>query len=288
MSFRKLLIIIILQISLSCGTSDLGQSSSEKAVKFLEKNDPDSAIEILLESLGANVSDIYNGFRDKNEAGSYVSSTAEITTALKAEVHTLVSEGKNETAEQISILSAAHSQKHGIDPFDIALKLATTQSSESQSSAIMILYPALPDATDENKRGLGEAIAILNSLSPEHLSSADQFKLSILSMANMSLTTKALDTSPTDGKLSAEEIFTLSNQDAETIVDLILTAAEASLSSLSSESGESTEVNSSTVINELKSRLESSEGTSTSEQVQNFMIEEFDLEQISEAQDSVN
>ena len=263
----------------ACGEdlySQLNPNVAEKAVKYLEKQEPDNAIDILLDELGENVTDLYKSFRRKNSSGAFILSSLDITSNLKNEVEKLINQGKSETTELISVLSAAHSQKYGVDPFDIALKLATSGGGESEGSAIMALYPALPDPTKGNKRGLTEAIAILNALSPSRLSSADSFKVSLLSMANMSLTTKALDTNPTDGTLSVEEILDLSADDAETILTLILTAAEASLNSALEEEG--ADADSSQIMAELKNQLQESSGASTTEQVQNFIIEASNLE----------
>ncbi|NRA45645.1 MAG: hypothetical protein HRU09_11875 [Oligoflexales bacterium] len=276
----KLTIIMFLTISSfisSCGDNALKgiypSNPAEDAVKQLEAKNPDAAIEILVDALGTNIKLLYSAVSSIAADGSYTYTPTEFSDQLRPLINELIAKGTKHVPAMISVLSAAHGQKFGIDPFDIALSLATgnADAGNPSNSTITSLYPVLPEPTDENKRGLNEAIAILNALDIQYYTNADYFKQSLLFVSNISLITKSLDVAPEDGEISANEVLTLDVRDATELLQLVELAYQASLNSGENDGDESAGSRSASAISDLKSDLDQSEGESDNERAQDFI-----------------
>lgn len=275
MKYVKLVLITLLLALNSCGDNALKSvyptNPAEDAVKQLEAKNPDAAIKILIDALGTNIRRLYNGISSLATDGSYTYTPTEFSDQLRPMVNRLIAQGKDHVPAMISLLSAAHGQKFGIDPFDIAISLATGEANVDSSSAITALYPVLPEATNENKRGLNEAIAILNALDTQYYTNADYFKQSLLFVSNISLITKALDVAPQDGEITPNEVLTLDINDATELIELVELAYQASLSSGENDGDQSAGSRSASAISDLKSELDQAEGEGDNEKAQAFI-----------------
>ena len=260
-----------------CGDNALkgvyGTNAAEDAAKQLEAKNPDAAIDILIDALGTEIKFLYKSINSLAADGTYTYTPTEFSDQLRPLINHLISTGKKNIPAMISVLSAAHGQKYGIDPFDIALSLATgnADASSDQNTSVTSLYPVLPEATDENKRGLNEAIAILNALDTQYYTNADYFKQSLLFVSNISLITKSLDVAPEDGEITPNEILTLDVNDATELLQLVELAYQASLSSGQSQGEDSAGARSTSAISDLKEELDQSQGESDNEKAQDFI-----------------
>ena len=273
----RFLVLIMLTYLNACGDNALKSiyptNPAEDAVKQLEAKNPDAAIDILVDALGNEIKLLYGAISSIGTDGDYAYSPAEFSDQLRPLINQLINNGHKHIPAMISVLSAAHGQKFGIDPFDIALSLATggADSGASNNSTITSLYPVLPEATDANKRGLNEAIAILNALETQYYTNADYFKQSLLFVSNISLITKSLDVAPEDGEISANEILTLGSNDATELLQLVELAYQASLNSGENDGDESAGSRSASAISDLKNELDESEGDSDNAKAQEFI-----------------
>ncbi|MFK7822522.1 MAG: hypothetical protein AB8G05_00070 [Oligoflexales bacterium] len=277
MNYCKYVLFVMILILFSCGDNALkgvySTNPAEDAVKQLEAKNPDAAIDILIDALGTEIKLLYRSVSSLAADGNYTYTPTEFSDQLRSLINQLINQDKENIPAMISVLSAAHGQKFGIDPFDIALALATgnTGSNSEDSSSITALYPVLPEPTDENKRGLNEAIAILNALDTLYYTNADYFKQSLLFVSNISLITKSLDIAPEDGQITANEILTLDTTDATELLQLVELAYQASLSSGESGGVESAGSRSASAITDLKNELDQSEGASDNAKAQDFI-----------------
>lgn len=271
----KFILAILCVLCTNCGENSFKSAESsdpaEEAAKKLEQKQPDAAIDILLSALGSDIKAIYDGMHATDANGGFIVDLSTVSTSLNTQIDVQKNLGKSESPALVSILASAHGQKYGVDPFDIALELATgSGSSSSTAGSITALYPILPDSTAENKRGLSEAIAILNGIHSQDLTTADYFKKSLFLTANISLITKALDDDPADGNISALEASRLLTNDADALFDLINLAVDAvgssGLSGSDSQGGKSA-----ASINDIQSDLNNRDGDSNTEKARDFL-----------------
>jgi hypothetical protein len=262
-------------------TTDKVDPATDAAIA-LEKRQPERAITLILSDLGQEYRAIYDDLDDATD-------TSGGAALLGAKMAELISAGKIEGVPNlVSILASAKAQLHGIDPFDLALKVAESATSESSSAdaeadfsqadpsapaaasgnQVTVLFPVLPAATDENLHGLDVAMAVLQSVGDEK-TAADDYKEALFLTASIALVSKTLD-SDGDGEISALEAITLSDAAAATLLNQIMSAAAAAAAS--SGSGDDAETAKSTEqIQALQSKIDAEEGDTQEEKLRNFM-----------------
>jgi hypothetical protein len=262
--------MFILWISLNllgCGQNifkklDKGDAATD-ATLALEEGKPDVAISLLLSTLGDAYTTLYDAL-DSN------SNLVQAQVDLNAEMEVLIAAGKIKGVPNlVSILASSKAQKHGIDPFSIALKFADSASSGDSSSSgsgnsFTVLFPVLPDATAENLEGLDIAMTILGSVGSKK-TVADQYKEALLLTASIALVTKTLDADG-DGEVSALEAVTLSDAAAKTLLNQITAAVLAAAANTDSDSSASSEQ-----IQALQSKIDAEDGATQEEKLRNFM-----------------
>ena len=227
--------ILLVGLLVSCGANSLKQYEEENvkqdAVIFLEKHDPDSAIEILEKELEKSPDD----------------------------------------AELLSLLATAYGQKHGLDVLDLALSFGTATATtntatESGRSDIAKMWPFLPDPTTANIDGLAHSVAFLNQIPVAQRINGDYLKLAIHVSAEMSLRLKALDTNG-DFKLSLSELASMSATTAAAILTGLLSAATAA--GLAGDQGDSANSASSS-ISKISTDIEAQSGSTQEEKLANY------------------
>ena len=176
----------------------------------------------------------------------------------------LAADGEN--YQLLSLLSSAYAQKHGIDVIRFAISLASSET--KTANPLTALWPALPEATEENVDGVEYAVDILAAIPAEARTNADSFKLGLLSTCLVSLQLKALDLDG-DGTLSLEELLRLTSTDAATVFSGLAGAVSA-LASMSNSLGDNSGAASSQ-IEDIYQSLQSSSGDSQEEQLTNYL-----------------
>jgi len=281
--YRFLLIASLTLFVSGCGDNLF--SSLEKtdtatdATIQLESGDPAKAITLILDKLGDAYSKVY-------EATNADSDLFQAQSDLNAAMLVLVDEGDIEDVPNlVSILASARAQKHGIDPFEIALKFAEAATTASEDTAnadagssstasagpgndVTRLFPILPEASAENLEGLDVAMTVLRSTGT-YKTTSDDYKEALLLTASIALVTKTLD-SDGDGEISALESVSLSDAAAKALLNQItaavLAAAASSDLSADSETAKSTEQ-----IQALQSQIDAEEGATQEEKLRNFI-----------------
>ena len=242
---RIILLYPIIQLFFACGTNTFEDlepdNAAARAALRLEAQEPGAAIEIIMDTLGKDYQDIYESAAVGTNMNTY-------RAALNTEMYKLQEAGVKEIFKVVSVLSSAHAQLHGIDPFDVALALAREDSEEeeaadaapvvtdSEGNDVTKLFPILPSATAENILGLDVSIAILQSIDSINYSDSDGYKEAIFLTSSVSLVTKKLDLNA-DGDISADEILGLGQDGAASAIMNQLRAASAAMSSSSGVGG---------------------------------------------------
>lgn len=259
---------------LSCGDRNAFSSlepptPAEKAAAYLEKENPDAAIDTVLHTLGDTYQTLYTvttkGTNNEEQ--------------LHAEMLTLIAaDSIDGVPNLVSLLASAQAQKYNVDPFAMVLQLAKSHTSTSAAlvdaasvslGALTQLYPILPKATASTIKGLQAAVFILQSLRGAYLSKADHLKLGLFLTASLVLELKLIDTNE-DGTISIEEALNLSEESATTFI----TTLEAAVSSiLLADLSTSKASAASAKITTLQTTLQNQAGTSNAEKVQNFFIQ---------------
>ncbi len=172
----------------------------------------------------------------------------------------------------ISLLSAAYAQKHEVDILDLALAMADGDDEDSgtKTSGIAVLWPFLPEASAANMNGLSTAVELLESIPVPERTSADNFKLAILSTASVSLRAKSFDTNG-DGQLSTQELLAMGEDDATAIIEGILAAS--SVLSSGSEIGENSDKAASRITS-ISDAITGQEGETDAEKLANYFASE--------------
>ena len=256
----------------SCGDRNAFSSlepptPAEKAAAYLEKENPDGAIDTVLHTLGDAYHTLYNvttkGTNNEEQ--------------LHAEMLTLIAaDSIDGVPNLVSLLASAQAQKFSVDPLAMVLRLAKSQTSTAlvdvtsvSLGAFTQLYPILPKATASTIKGLQAAVFILQSLGSVYLSKADHLKLGLFLTASLVLELKLIDANE-DGTISIEEALNLSEESATTFV----TTLEAAVSSiLLADLSTSKASAASAKIAMLQTTLENQDGTSNAEKLQNFFIQ---------------
>lgn len=244
------------------------EDSAEDAVKKLEQLDPEEAEKIALDALGPTYKNIYQSITNESDLLA-------IQQSLAGELEQIIALGKvKNPINLVSVLSSAKAQIHGIDPFSVALALATDDDEEENQSTetkneVTRIFPVLPEPTIENIRGLNVAMAVLNSIGASRFSKADHYKSAIFLTSSVSLASKALDKDE-DGAISALEASDLTDELAISILTQIASATLAISQSSSNEDGEKSKKNAQAIAN-LNAKIESQAGDTTSEKLRNFL-----------------
>lgn len=262
------IILLVSFLISSCGTSffsslDKSDAATDATIE-LENDNPDKAIDIILNELGSGYEAIYDGINDD-------SALLTVQTELATKLTEIIAAGDvSRPALLVSILASAKAQKHGIDPFTLGLKFADSASSSSSSSStnnLTLLFPVLPEPTATNLRGLDVAMTVLQSLASLK-SSVDQYKEALFLTASMALVTKSLDTDG-DGQISALEAISLSDAAAQSILSQISSAV---LASAASEGADAENVAASAEqIQALQSAISGEDGSTDEEKLRNYM-----------------
>ncbi|MEZ4741847.1 MAG: hypothetical protein R3B45_05280 [Bdellovibrionota bacterium] len=279
--FKCILIInLVSLLLLSCGTNffesvDKSDAAADATIQ-LEKGNASKAEDILLNALGSDYTKLY-------ESASSTSDLDSLKDDLTTEMRQLIDSGDlKEAPNLISILASARAQRHGIDPFEIALKFADSSTSSSQSSdsadsttssspnELTMLFPVLPEASGDNITGLDIALMLLGSLAEEK-QVADQYKEALFLTASIALITKSLDTDG-DGTITALESITLSDAAAQVLLNQIASAASAA-----ADSGDLTSDGESSLsaqqIQALQSQIDAQDGGTQEEKLRNFIAQ---------------
>ncbi len=239
---RHLSLTIVIMCSLlfhtACGKNMFGrfeeEEPAEDATIALEQNKPDKAIRILNAAL----------------------------------------EDDPENYQLVSLLSAATAQKYGIDAFTMVMRMVNSQKEQAEnqtpsgSNNITALFSAVPASTPENIAGINEAIRIMMTIPATSRTRADNFYLSLMNTAALTLQTKKFDKDG-DGLISPVELLDLSDDDAISILDSLLNAESAMADGLLPDSANSKA--SAEQISQIRSQIESQEGASTAEKLRNFL-----------------
>ena len=240
-----------------------GSNPAEDAVKKLEEGDALEAERICLNALGSTYRSLYESIGPTTDLIS-------MEETLGAEVDAIFSEDRVKNAGDIvSALSSAKAQMHGVDPFDVALVMATQDDSDESSNEVTAIFPALPEPTSNNILGLNVAKAVLNSLGVERFNKGDHYKSALFLTSSVSLASKALD-SDGDGAISTLEANNLTDELAISILTNLASASLAIDQSTTTTDGEKARQNAEK-ISSLNSRIQSGEGSTSTDKLRSFL-----------------
>lgn len=168
-----------------------------------------------------------------------------------------------------SIKSAAIAQKYGVDTMSLALAVIEQQSSgtANDQSALSTLLTVLPPVDDVAIAGVQQAVDLLNSIGIEHRLNSDNFKLTMLNMALLSMRLKLIDGDGT-GTFTADELQNLTPEQATAILDTLGGAVNAA--DAAAQAGVSTEV-ATKAIQDVKDQIDAQPGATQDEKLRNFL-----------------
>ncbi len=270
-TFKKMVYIALLTICFGCGPNLFKSADpadpDERAVRYLEDGKPDAAKKLLEDKLGAEVKDLLAG----------TATGSELSTALYAAI------GDDEKKlGYLSILSSAYAQIVGLDPLDLALKLAESKSTTASSSGalklaadasmgngVTALFPVLPAATNENISYVEKALAILQAIPAGYMKAGDVFKQGLFMTSLFSLRMKKLDTDG-DGLVSALEALDISLDDASGILSNLGNAI-SSIAAYASAGGDSSAQIAEEQLTTFQTSIDSAEGDDAAEKLKNFI-----------------
>lgn len=219
---RAFLVLLAFYVA-GCGENML-ESLEEKdnvveATIALDEGKPAKAIELCLDELGGAYKTVYNSY--DGDASS--AEKAQLQSNLSAALASLKSAGKVSNPDNVaSILSSALAQSAGVDMIDVALNLATNDSSAGSASSnpVVALGSAINDnPTQSVLNNMELSLIVLRSIGTANYRSAESYKDSIFQMAHMALFTSSI------GDLSS-----LDTDDALSILAFIESALVSSAS----------------------------------------------------------
>lgn len=271
---RQLIISLLISLTIiGCGKNVFQASTktnpAETATKHMERGNPQKAIDALLKAIGSTYEDTYLAAGSTNS----LEIKASFENAFNA---SLADIDINKLTTWVSILASAHAQLYGIDPLDLGLALAedkSTETEEDNSSSkndITRLFPYLPEASDDNIKNLGIALAILDSIGNSNFKTADNFKKGLFLMANASLLVKKIDIDE-DGKISLDEASNLTLTDAQNLF-IILASAASTIAAGAGSNLESGAQGASSKITSLITTIDKTEGTDRAEKLKNYLV----------------
>lgn len=235
---KRIVIIGLLLVMTHCSTNVFEEADKkdpgEKATKYLETDKPQLAID-LLEPLVASDPTNYR------------------LTAL---------------------LAAAYAQNSGIETFKLIknlIKKPEGEDGEEQAGgAIGAMFTVLPEATQSNIAGLAKAISTMELIPASERKSADTFLLSLYISASVSLQAKSFDKDG-DGKLTIEELQTLTEQDAENLINSISSAADLAkaIGGVDGQGAESSAA--SEKVQGVFDAIQAQDGADNSEKLKNYL-----------------
>ncbi|MFK7871579.1 MAG: hypothetical protein AB8C84_00195 [Oligoflexales bacterium] len=271
---KNLTFLMLFTITQGCGVNSFKalepNNAAAQAALRLEAQEAGAAIEILLGALGSDYTSIYNAI-DTN------TSLSTTKTSLTTEMYRLQGEGDvKHIFEVISMLSSAHAQLHGIDPLDVALTLARSDSEESATATsstgndVTKLFPILPAATADNILGLDVSIMLLQSIESINYSESDSYKEAIFLTSSVSLVTKALDLNA-DGEISASEVLALQGSGSSGSILNQLRAASAAMSSSNGVGNSSETADGAAKINAILTEIDGQSGDSDEDKLISYL-----------------
>lgn len=235
MSFKWSYILVIM-MTLCCGTNAFDEADKkepgEKAAKYLEANKPQLAIDLLEPIV-------------ENDPGNF---------------------------RLVALLAAAYAQKSGVETFSLIKNLIKKPDSTSTQTggAIGAMFSALPEASAANIAGLAKAIATMSGIPPSFRKSADNFLLSLYISASVSLQAKAFDKDG-DGKVSLEELQTLTEADAENLINSISSAADLAKAVANPNGDGAQSTGASEKLQGVYDKIQTQTGTTNSEKLKNYL-----------------
>lgn len=166
-----------------------------------------------------------------------------------------------------SIKSAAIAQKYGVDTMSLALAVIKKQNEGSSTggNAVTTLMAALPEVTTATIAGVQQAVDILDELGQP--TDSDNFKLTMLNMALLSMRLKLIDGDGT-GTFTAEEVQNLTPAQAAAILNSLGGAINAA--NAASQAGVSTEV-AAAAIKKVQDQINAEPGADQEEKLRSFL-----------------
>ena len=267
--------LVYLTLLIGCGDRNAfapltPPTPAEKAAMFLEKENPDAAIETILNTLGDTYQALYKA----------VTTGTNNETQLHTEMEALIADDSIDNVPNlISLLSSAQAQKYNVDPFAMVLQLAKSQTPATTTlvdttashslGSLTQLYPILPRPTSDNIKGLQAALFILRSIGGPNSTKSDHLKLGLFLTANLVLELKLIDTNE-DGSISTEEALQIS----ETAATSFLSTIEAAVASiLSSDLSNSKASSASDKLTKLQTTLQTQSGSDNAEKLRSFFAQ---------------
>ncbi|MDD9952234.1 MAG: hypothetical protein OXT67_11790 [Zetaproteobacteria bacterium] len=275
---------VTLQLA-SCGDGNVISQATplkpeQQAARYLEQQKPDKAMTVLLDALGTDVTKTV-ALESGNTAIRVQSDLESLNDTLDGEALTAtltrqidqVYASKSGAYKWASVLSSAVAQKLGMDPIDLALSLAENSSSDTSSSStstdtpIVALYAILPDSTESNREQVQLVVSLLEAIPSGLRTEADTLKLSLFLVAQTSLITKELDTSPADGELTPNELSAdnLTPAKAVEIVNTLIAASE------NDAGGEGSSAEAATAIDTVVTEINGQQGDTLDEKLRNYL-----------------
>ncbi len=265
---KKLFLILIFPcLAICCGGSNIFSFLEKKrpaveAVKALEAKDPEKAKSIIFAELSPEYKAIYDCITAQSDSSV-------VEADFHNEMLSLISKKGDQIPKLISILASAEAQSVGVDPLDIALALAKGKSSsnliDDQSQMLTLLFPILPDPTQQNITVVDTAVSLLRSIGEEYLSESDKLKLGIFLTSSMSLSLKFVDKN-SDGKISVSDVSEMTDDLANSILSQLDSA-----SSVLNQQTNTTGVGASDNIKKILEEIDSQDGASRAEKLKNFL-----------------
>lgn len=231
-SFFKTIVALSLLVS-ACGKQNLFRKAEdpdplEEASTLLEQNKPDEAIVILKNELDDNP----------------------------------------ENYPALSLLATATAQKYGIDTITMALKLASTSTTQLSDNQVVALYAILPEATAANVAGIAEADGYLAAVPVANRTKSDFFRLSLLDLSTMVIRTKFYDKNA-DGKLDTNELLAMGTTDAAAILQTLAGAI------INAAQGQGVDTENAAKVNEamkgIQDKINAAPGTTQEEKLKNYL-----------------
>jgi hypothetical protein len=203
---------------------------AQDAVKYLEKDKPDEAIKLLKKEVA-------------KDPDNY---------------------------ELVGLLAAAYGLKAGIETFKLIENLAKEDDTEEEGSggAVGSLGAVLPEPTEERINFLNYAIELLESIPESSRRDSDNFLLSLYITSAFTLQIMMFDLDG-DGKFSVIELAQMTADDAQNLMNNLISAVEVAAMMSSSDGAQSGAA--AEKIGGIKDKIDASEGASTEEKLKNYL-----------------
>jgi len=166
-------------------------------------------------------------------------------------------------AEALSMLATARMKKAGIDQLQIALKITELQKVDGKGEWQSLLS-AMPAGSQDNVNQLTQAVAHLSQIPASQRTQEQNYQLGIAQTALAVAVTKQTVGDPSGNSIDKNKVDSLSDSDAQLILDSLQGSNENISQSGSTSQGASS-------MSSLSGKIASSQGNTQADKLRNFL-----------------